>query len=62
MFYGTHSLNVTGIFLFHQSCAMFLLIQSLKNGSLKDIVSPSTSHFNSCCKDSKILRNLFAEW
>lgn len=31
------------IFLFHQSCAMFLLIQSLKNGSLKDTVSPSTS-------------------
>lgn len=42
-FYGTLSLNVTGIFLFHQSCAMFLLIQSLKNGSLKDTVSPSTS-------------------
>lgn len=27
---------------FHQSCAMFLLIHSLKNGSLKDTVSPST--------------------
>lgn len=27
---------------FHQSCAMFLLIHSLKNGSLKDTISPST--------------------
>ena len=33
---------VTVIFLLHQSCAMFLLIHSLKNGSLKDTVSPST--------------------
>ena len=31
------------IFLFHQSCSMFLLIHSLKNGSLKDTVSPSIS-------------------
>ena len=35
--------KVPGIFLFHQSCSMFLLIHSLKNGSLKDAVSPSTS-------------------
>ena len=35
------------IFLFHQSCAMFLLIHSLKNGSLKDTVSPSTAIPNS---------------
>ena len=32
---------VTGIFLLHQSCAMFLLILSLMNGSLKDTISPS---------------------
>lgn len=31
------------IFLFHQSCSMFLLIHSLKNGSLKGTVSPSIS-------------------
>ena len=35
--------KVPGIFLFHQSCSMFLLIHSLKNGSLKDTVSPSIS-------------------
>ena len=35
--------KVPGIFLFHQSCSMFLLIHCLKNGSLKDTVSPSIS-------------------
>ena len=38
---------VTGIFLLHQSCAMFFLIHSLMNGSLKDTISPSTALPNS---------------
>ena len=35
------------IFLFHQSCSMFLLIHSLMNESLKDTISPSTALLNS---------------